>query len=236
MATVMRDKLKKALGEQPRPVNNLNLLKPGDLVMVCYQDNLPGRLPGTFSAEVVTVDKEGKNAALKRLSMDRTATSASLRQLIDRIVDSHERDVMVSFPSAVDEKLLKELQQAVGRYSIELAQPELGEILAFIYPADEHGRWDAGVWTGSVAETTGKDLNGDKRYRVVFYLLSAAIENWIDEITFRRDAKGFWWDETYGVRLTGVRRATPGEKRKYEADRNEVAKHRAIPNAPKPKS
>jgi hypothetical protein len=241
----MSDKLKTALTGKtlpkhpPKQIRLLTELDSGDVVLVAYAA-APARLPGTFGAEVVSVAKDGKFASIKLLIPEKLPVSVVLKQLAGKIVDAaDDRMVTVSFPPPEVEKQLKELKQSLVRFSLDRTAPALGEIMAFVYPESPEEKWDPGVMIGSLMAVAKKpDANGSLRYRALFYYAIELEENpeeAMEEIPFLRGSTGIWTDEKYGAHLVMVRRATPGEVRQYENDRNEVARHRSLPNAKPPK-
>jgi hypothetical protein len=239
-AAIEGKKVIKATDTTPPPdvqaaLITLKGLKAGDLITVEYAQ-APGRVPGIYGAEVVSVSRDGKDASIKFLFANKPPRAGALKvkkfgNNDDRVIDAgDEREVQVRRPNREQRDQLEAIRTSQGQRSPDMAPLKLNQVAAFVYPkAPEGAAWVPGVSIGIVTKAV------NWAFEVTFYY--ADVEEGdqpMETIPMNRGDDGEYVDVKYGCRLAMVRKPTAGEVAAFEAARKDVLSKRAIPNAPKP--
>ena len=213
----------------PGYIRSFAELKAGDLIVAEYPLD-PGRLAGHFGAHVVSLSKDGKDAAVKFLFPTKPPRAGSLHQ-----TDHHgfmdagdERYVTIRRPSFEEHKKLKEMIAPTGSFNIQL---KVGDMVAMVYPKPgRNDEWDAGVAVGQVVRADGKE------YGVAMFFPEYLDDEEMDPepVAALLYENGEYIDTDFGCTLAMVRKATPAETAEFTELRNEVTSRKAIPNM-KPK-
>jgi hypothetical protein len=217
---------------------SLKGLKAGDLIVVEYA-MLPGRVPGVYGAEVVTVSKDGNDVSIKFLYPSKPPRAGALKTVVRKgnekeIVDAgDQRVVVVKRPNRKQLDSINEIRRSVDLRSPGKPPLKLGEVAAFVYPkVPAWGGWAAGVSIGIVTKAQKRE------YEVTFYLpefLEEYPQSALEAIEMELGEDGEYTDKKYGCKLAMVRNPTPAEIEKFQEDRKTVLALKAIPNAPKPR-
>ena len=220
-------------------------LKAGDLITVAYAME-PGRVPGVYGAEVVTVSQDGADASIKFLFPNKPPRSGALKVLTEwvkggkdtkyRIIDAaDERVVIVKRPNKEQRDALEGIRSSSAQRSPDKAALKVGEVAALVYPkVTGDGDWAPGVVLAQVQE-----IGKDGHFKVVTYNPDYLEEGEdhdyaVETVELIRSNSGEYTDSTYKCRLAMVRKPTPGELSDFEENRKAVVSRKAIPNAPKP--
>jgi hypothetical protein len=226
------------------PLETFKGLQRADLVVVEYPVE-PGRVPGIFGAEVVTVSKDGRDAALKFLFPNKPPRAGALTMRLEPeggpgskkhrwiAVDAgDERTVTVRRPNKAQLDALHGIQHSIYQRSPDMPPLKLEEVAAFVYPkVTGDGDWLPGVVFGQVSGVDGA------KYLVTSYNpdnLEEEPDYAMETVTLERGADGEYTDTTYGCKLAMVRKPTAGELVQFEEARRTVLSRKAIPNMKRP--
>ncbi len=252
--SVLAEKLSKAIQETPGVIrtavtddtpppdalpamDSFKGLKAGDLITVEYAME-PGRVPGIYGAEIVTVSKDGNDASIKFLYPNKPPRAAALKVVVRKgnakeVIDAgDERSVLVRRPNREQKSSLEEIRISLSQRSPGKPPLKLNEVAAFVYPKAPAGaEWVPGVSIGCATKVEGKN------YQVTFYFpdyLEEDPQYALDVVEMELGADGEYTDKKYGCKLAMVRKPTPGELQEFEESRKAVLSLKAIPNMPKP--
>ena len=223
-------------------------LRAGDLITVAYAME-PGRIPGVYGAEVVTVSQDGADASIKFLFPNKPPRAGSLkvaerltkrrengRGISTEIIDANdERVVIVKRPNKEQRDALEGIRSSSAQRSPDKAALKVGDVAALVYPkVTGDGDWAPGVVLAQVQE-----IGKDGHFKVVTYNPDYFEEGEdpayaAETVELIRSNSGEYTDSTYKCRLAMVRKPTPGELSDFEENRKAVVSRKAIPNAPKP--